>query len=263
MSWATVTVAGLMVVLSACTAVVPMAALTSAAAPAPEHGYRLAQERRGTGLTFSACNDCPAPTPKTLPAPRLVVADAAVALPPAPAKSAPSRTVTQHALIRFDLGSARLRPEAAQQLAGLVPLLKLAERVQITGYTDDLGNAAINERLSRERAQAIAGHLRQLLSVRADNTGLLISGQALCCYVAANRSESGRAMNRRADLAMEVPDAPAVNQLVRSAGPLPPLAAKTAATATRTTTTATQTTGQPTRPDSPAGVSFLQQRSAQ
>jgi OOP family OmpA-OmpF porin len=66
---------------------------------------------------------------------------------------------------------------------------------KIDGYTDNLGDAAHNERLSKERADAVATYLKSKgvpLGDRITTRGLGASDP-----VADNSTEEGRAVNRR------------------------------------------------------------------
>jgi len=63
--------------------------------------------------------------------------------------------------VLFDLGSAQVRPDDKLKIAEAV---KTAKDRQVTslcvvGHTDKLGNKVLNEKLSRERSQAVAAEL--------------------------------------------------------------------------------------------------------
>ncbi len=98
--------------------------------------------------------------------------------------------------IRFDTGSARLRPESTGILNDVLAMLEDYEDVQllIEGHTDNQGADASNQTLSEQRAAAVAAYL----TGRGVDTGRLETvghgeGQA----VADNATAEGRAMNRR------------------------------------------------------------------
>lgn len=79
---------------------------------------------------------------------------------PAPALSAPRQSLNMR--LSFELNSAHLTPEARQRADIFASELKSAaggRRFAIEGHTDNVGNPAYNQRLSRERAQAVVDYL--------------------------------------------------------------------------------------------------------
>ena len=84
--------------------------------------------------------------------------------PPAPAPAAPAITsekITYQADTLFDFDKAVLKPagkEKLDELAAKIESLNL-EVVVATGYTDRIGSAAYNDRLSLRRAQAVKSYL--------------------------------------------------------------------------------------------------------
>jgi len=83
---------------------------------------------------------------------------------PAPAPvQAQARTINLAADATFDFGSARLRPEGMRALDKLVVNLSDANvrSVDIVGYTDRIGSAEGNQRLSLARANSIRDYLVQ------------------------------------------------------------------------------------------------------
>ena len=72
----------------------------------------------------------------------------------------PPADITIPAQLLFDVGSARLHPDAARYLSGVARALRLARApARIAGYTDATGPAGFNQRLSRERARAVRAFL--------------------------------------------------------------------------------------------------------
>lgn len=91
----------------------------------------------------------PAVTPAT-PAP----------IPPAAAPALPQKiSFSADALFAFD--KSELKPEGKIMLNDLVQQLKGTryETIQATGHTDRIGNAAYNQKLSLQRANAVKGYL--------------------------------------------------------------------------------------------------------
>ena len=108
-------------------------------------------------------------------------------------------TFTEAAL--FEFGKAELKPEGAvkikeyrDQAAGE---LNSAEKVVITGYTDNVGAPELNSALSLQRAEAVRDHL---VSLGADANKFHVSGAGEANPVADNTTDEGRAKNRRVDV---------------------------------------------------------------
>lgn len=69
--------------------------------------------------------------------------------------------------------------------------------VSIYGHTDNTGSRAVNEKLSRERAQAVANYL---MGNGVRNARLTTEGLAYDYPVADNSTEAGRRQNRRVEI---------------------------------------------------------------
>ncbi len=102
--------------------------------------------------------------------------------------------------IYFDTGKSDLKPEsqaALQEVAKLLagdPGLKLL----VVGHTDSVGELEANLKLSRARAEAVVQALTQSHGVAAIR--LKAQGAGPIAPVATNRTEEGRAKNRRVEL---------------------------------------------------------------
>jgi outer membrane protein OmpA-like peptidoglycan-associated protein len=96
----------------------------------------------------------------------------------------------------FDKGSATLRPESQRQLNNIAAILRSCPsvRVTITGYTDHVGAAEPNLRLSRNRAESVVA---QLISKGVSADRLAAEGHGEEYPIADNSSEEGRSQNRR------------------------------------------------------------------
>lgn len=104
--------------------------------------------------------------------------------------------------INFRSGTAVV-PEASKQLIAQVDSIikKLdAEKVIVEGHTDSVGSAAVNKKLSNDRAAAVANYLYSLRG------GYRISyvGYGEAHPIASNETAEGRATNRRVDLVLSV-----------------------------------------------------------
>jgi OmpA-OmpF porin, OOP family len=101
--------------------------------------------------------------------------------------------------LHFDTAKATIRPESQAQLDEAAAMLKQAPslRIEIGGHTDNVGTADANLKLSDARAKSVLQALVQR-GVAADR--LSARGFGHTVPVADNRSEDGRAKNRRVEL---------------------------------------------------------------
>ena len=101
--------------------------------------------------------------------------------------------------LNFDTGSANLQASSASQLDQIAAMLKSAPAlaVEVGGHTDNVGDAAANQKLSQARAGAVVSALvgRGIPAAR-----LTPKGYGATSPVADNRTEDGRAKNRRVEL---------------------------------------------------------------
>lgn len=115
--------------------------------------------------------------------------------PPAPKVE---RAVTFDSIL-FDLGKAALKPEAIQVLDRLALFLKenRDKRVELEGHADAAGRETTNLRLSTKRVTAVKEYL-----VKQGIEASRISVQSFGGIkpVADNKTEAGRARNRRVEV---------------------------------------------------------------
>ncbi len=102
--------------------------------------------------------------------------------------------------IYFDTGKSDLKPESEPALDEIAKLLKEnpALKVFIVGHTDMVGDPASNVKLSQARAQAVVTALSTKNGVAGSR--LVPFGAGPYAPVASNKSEDGRAKNRRVEL---------------------------------------------------------------
>jgi len=101
--------------------------------------------------------------------------------------------------IRFDLDSARVRPDSARTLGQILKLLQNRQdlRLTIEGHTDSTGAASYNRALSERRARAVVAWL----TAHGTAAGRLQAvGMGESVPVADNATPQGRALNRRVAL---------------------------------------------------------------
>ena len=99
----------------------------------------------------------------------------------APVKAAASQPIRLSADALFDFNSSTLRAGAEPALDDLVTKIKrhgVDSSVAITGYTDRLGNAAYNQRLSLARAQTVRDYLVQTGGIPASRIRVAGRGEA-------------------------------------------------------------------------------------
>jgi outer membrane protein OmpA-like peptidoglycan-associated protein len=101
--------------------------------------------------------------------------------------------------IHFATAKAEILPESRPIIDEIVSLLKNRPnlRIGVEGHTDNMGNPAANKTLSNARAKAVAEAIAAagISSNRLDPAGY---GQER--PIADNRTEEGRAKNRRVEL---------------------------------------------------------------
>lgn len=104
--------------------------------------------------------------------------------------------------ITFDTGRADLKPQLRGVLDQFAQGLDRSTVVRVVGHTDSTGSDAINDPLSRQRAESVARYLedRGVPSNRVEAVG---RGEHE--PIADNSSESGRAKNRRVEIFLREP----------------------------------------------------------
>jgi outer membrane protein OmpA-like peptidoglycan-associated protein len=101
--------------------------------------------------------------------------------------------------INFDTGKWDLKADGRATVAEIVTMLKGAPamKVAIEGHTDNVGQAAANKSLSEKRAQSV---MAAIVAGGVDAKRLSAAGVGQERPIADNRSEEGRAKNRRVEL---------------------------------------------------------------
>lgn len=101
--------------------------------------------------------------------------------------------------INFDTGKADLKPETQGTIEQIIALLKDNEdlKVSIEGHTDNVGQPAANKTLSEQRAKSVLAAVVEG-GIPASRISAVGWGQEK--PVADNRSEEGRAKNRRVEI---------------------------------------------------------------
>jgi outer membrane protein OmpA-like peptidoglycan-associated protein len=101
--------------------------------------------------------------------------------------------------VLFDFNKYTLKPEAREKLAKVSGILIAYPglKLQVEGYTDNVGTEEYNQKLSEERADGVRDYLVSQ-SVKDDN--VTAKGYGKNDPIADNSSAAGRAENRRVQL---------------------------------------------------------------
>jgi len=101
--------------------------------------------------------------------------------------------------LTFDSGSSTIKAESFGEVDNLAAILKTYEEVKIIveGHTDNTGDAAMNEKLSVARAEAVKARLE---SAGIDASRISATGYGSATPKETNDTAEGRAMNRRIEV---------------------------------------------------------------
>ena len=144
-------------------------------------------QTRGEPNQFTFCDDCPCPTSKGK-----TLAN----------KSIGQKKATRNlrkVVIHFNNASAQIDTKQQAKLTRLYQSLSDNYQLTITGYTDDTapGGTVENKALAQQRAQAV---LSYLIELGFDKDRASTKASPLCCYIAPNNTDAGRALNRRTEI---------------------------------------------------------------
>lgn len=101
--------------------------------------------------------------------------------------------------INFDTGKSNIKPESKSIIVQIAEMLKSNPDItlSIEGYTDNVGNAKSNKLLSEKRAKSV---VIAIVTEGIDAKRLSFTGYGQDKPIADNKSEDGRAKNRRVEL---------------------------------------------------------------
>lgn len=106
--------------------------------------------------------------------------------------------------VNFDFNQAGIRSDATGTLATVVEALgNTSTKVRIEGHTDSIGSDKYNDRLSEQRARAVSDYLTSQGVSPSSITGIIGMGEG--SPVADNKTEEGRAQNRRVEILKDCP----------------------------------------------------------
>ena len=100
----------------------------------------------------------------------------------------------------FDFDKAELKPEGKEQIKAykedVKSELSRADKIRITGHTDNIGTKDYNMKLSQRRADAVRDYLKSL-GVQQNMEAI---GEGMSRPIADNRTKEGQAKNRRVEI---------------------------------------------------------------
>jgi outer membrane protein OmpA-like peptidoglycan-associated protein len=108
--------------------------------------------------------------------------------------------------LTFPTGKAIIQPEYFSLLSKVQASLKVfpEKHVLLEGHTDSQGNAATNKRLSEDRASAVREYIIANMGINREQITSVGYGSAK--PVASNKTNEGRALNRRIDIVIDLTD---------------------------------------------------------
>ena len=100
--------------------------------------------------------------------------------------------------ILFETAKATLKPESMSEIQKVADFMKKnpSVRFEVQGHTDNQGSDAVNDPLSQQRAEAV---VKALEGMGVDGFNLRAVGKGSHDPIADNKSEAGRAKNRRVE----------------------------------------------------------------
>jgi len=111
------------------------------------------------------------------------------------------KTMVFDAVALFDVDKADLKPEGMEQIRKYREEAQAefsrADKIIITGHTDNTGSADYNMKLSLRRAEAVRDYL---LGLGIDPAKLEVKGEGMTNPAADNSTAEGRAKNRRVEV---------------------------------------------------------------
>ncbi|MFR2859522.1 MAG: OmpA family protein [Alistipes ihumii] len=113
--------------------------------------------------------------------------------------------VTFNDKILFATGKSDLSDASRSALGKFAASLAQSPETDIAiyGHTDNTGSRAVNQKLSEERAQAVANYL---IGQKVDPVRITTRGLAYDSPIADNSTEEGRAQNRRVEILITAND---------------------------------------------------------
>ncbi|WGZ94718.1 MAG: OmpA family protein [Candidatus Thiothrix putei] len=142
------------------------------------------------GSMPEGCETAPPPPPPPVTPPPVT---------PPPAPPAPIQKMTLTSDANFDFDKATLKPAGQANLDQFLSGLAGAKvsGISVVGHTDSVGSDAYNQKLSEQRAAAVANYLA---GKGVPAAAIQASGKGESQPVADNSTKAGRAANRRVEV---------------------------------------------------------------
>ena len=104
--------------------------------------------------------------------------------------------------VLFSTGKSVLLPGAKERLSKVAEVLKDEpnRKIVVEGHTDSTGKAAMNDRLSQQRADSVKDYL---MTHGVPSKQITTKGFGASHPIASNSSSEGRAENRRVEIVLE------------------------------------------------------------
>ena len=135
--------------------------------------------------------------------------------------------LTLSGAVLFPTGGDTLSDDAHDRLDKVAQALSQQPReteIRVEGYTDSTGAAQANEALSQRRADAVRSYLSQR---GVPSTMLESIGRGESNPIASNATQNGRAINRRAEIVVKLPEGETLPGGMAPKGQRPSSSAKT------------------------------------
>jgi OmpA-OmpF porin, OOP family len=102
--------------------------------------------------------------------------------------------------LEFDFGKATIREHSDESLNKLAQLMVAKKfHLKLAGYTDNIGSASYNLKLSRDRAEAVKTYLS---TQGVDPSMIQAEGYGKANPIASNKTDAGRQLNRRVEFTL-------------------------------------------------------------
>ncbi|MBK8335395.1 MAG: OmpA family protein [Sterolibacteriaceae bacterium] len=177
----------------------PVAPPATAPTPAPAPIAVSATTPAPAPSRIDATAPAPAPTPPVAAPQRPAAGTTAQAA--APRLKLDTEFASAKRIVPFAFNKAGVGPLGAKAVKELAPLARRADKVNVRGRTDGLGNAGSNRKVALDRARTVYNAFVQ----EGVHKQKLRLTYCTTCFVAANDTEAGRRLNRRVEVELIMP----------------------------------------------------------
>jgi OOP family OmpA-OmpF porin len=128
----------------------------------------------------------------------------------------PTKITLNEAVLHFANGQAILSPEGVEAVRQVAQTLKAfpgTYNLKVNGYTSSVGSAAVNKKLSKQRADAVA---KVLQDEGIPAASIETAGEGPANPVAENKTKGGQAKNRRVEIEVKAQGAQVEKQTIET-----------------------------------------------